>query len=90
MLSNGTRLLTLTGPGGTGKTRLALQIAAELWAPCAMVSSGFRSQACRIRSSCSELAQALGAPDDLAGFLRDRELLVLLDNFEHCSTPRPL
>jgi predicted ATPase/class 3 adenylate cyclase len=84
LLSNGTRLLTLTGPGGTGKTRLALQVGAELvgtlrdgvfWVPLAGLSDPELLQ--------SELAQVLGAPDDLAGFLRDRELLVLLDNFEH-------
>jgi predicted ATPase/class 3 adenylate cyclase len=90
MLSNGTRLLTVTGPGGTGKTRLALQVAAELvgtlkdgvfWVPLAGLSDP--------DLVASELAQAIGAPDDLAGFLRGRELLVLLDNFEHVLDAAP-
>ena len=84
MLSNGTRLLTITGPGGTGKTRLALQVAAELvgtqrdgvfWVPLAGLSDHDLLPA--------EVAQTVGAPDDLHGFLRGRELLLLLDNFEH-------
>ena len=37
----------------------------------------------------SEIAQAVGARDDLAGFLRGRELLVLLDNFEHLLDAAP-
>jgi predicted ATPase/class 3 adenylate cyclase len=90
MLSNGTRLLTLTGPGGTGKTRLALQVAAELvgtlrdgvfWVPLVGLSDA--------ELVPSEVAQAIGAPDDLAGFLRGRELLVLLDNFEHVLDAAP-
>ena len=90
MLSNGTRLLTLTGPGGTGKTRLALQVAAELvgtigdgvfWVPLVGVSDP--------ELLTSEIAQTLGAPDDLVGFLRGRELLVLLDNFEHIVEGAP-
>jgi len=84
LLSNGTRLLTVTGTGGTGKTRLALQVAAELagtlrdgvfWVPLAGLSDP--------ELLPSELAQAIGARDDLAGFLRGKELLILLDNFEH-------
>jgi predicted ATPase/class 3 adenylate cyclase len=84
MLSNGTRLLTVTGPGGTGKTRLALQVAAELvgrlhdgvfWVPLA----GLRDP----ELLASEVAQAIGARDDLTGFLRGRKLLLLLDTFEH-------
>jgi predicted ATPase/class 3 adenylate cyclase len=90
ILSNGTRLLTLTGPGGTGKTRLALQVAAELvgtlhdgvfWVPLA----GLYDPALL----AAEVAQTIGAPDDLGGFLRDRELLLLLDNFEHLLDAAP-
>ena len=84
LLSNGTRLLTVIGTGGTGKTRLALQVAAELvgtlrdgvfWVPLAGLSDP--------ELVSSELAQAIGARDDLAGFLRGKQLLILLDNFEH-------
>ena len=90
LLSNGTRLVTLTGPGGTGKTRLALQVAAELvgtqrdgvfWVPLVgLADPGLLD---------SEVAKALGAPDDLTGFLRGRQLLLLLDNFEHLLEAAP-
>ncbi len=90
MLSNDTRLLTLTGPGGTGKTRLALQVAAELvgtqadgvfWVPLVGLSDPELLD--------SEVAQTIGAPDDLTGFLRGRQLLLLLDNFEHLLDAAP-
>jgi predicted ATPase/class 3 adenylate cyclase len=84
------RLVTITGPGGTGKTRLALQVAAELvgtladgvfWVPLgALTDPGL------VRT---EIAQAIGARDDLDGFLRDRELVLLLDNFEHLLAAAP-
>ena len=91
MLSNGTRLLTVTGPGGTGKTRLALQVAAELvgrvddgvfWVSLAGLTDP--------ELLPSEVAQTIGAPDDLTGFLRGRELLLLLDNFEHLLAAAPV
>jgi predicted ATPase/class 3 adenylate cyclase len=86
-----TRLLTLTGPGGTGKTRLALQVAAE-------TLTEYRDGAFFVDLSSltdpglvpSAVAQALGVPE-VAGrpiqetvieHLRDRELLLIADNFE--------
>jgi predicted ATPase/class 3 adenylate cyclase len=90
LLSDGTRLLTITGPGGTGKTRLALQVAAELigtlrdgvfWVPLASLSDP--------QLVSSEVAQAIGARDELDGFLRGKELLILLDNFEHLLDAAP-
>jgi len=78
------RLLTLTGPGGTGKTRLGLQAAAEaaedypdgiFWVPLAPL----RDPELVLETA----AQALGAKDGLAEHLADKRLLFLFDNFEH-------
>ena len=77
------RLLTLTGPGGAGKTRLALQAAAELdeefrdgvW----FVSLASHSNTELVEQT---IAQVIGARGDLNEFLRGRQLLLLLDNLE--------
>ena len=85
------RLLTLTGPGGTGKTRLALQAAAELAEE--FEQGVFFVDLAPITDPGlvgSEIAQALGvqeAPgrpisDTLKEHLRDRRMLLVLDNFE--------
>jgi predicted ATPase/class 3 adenylate cyclase len=77
------RLVTLTGPGGTGKTRLAIETAAKLvpelsagafWVPLAAV----RDPALVLQT----VAQTLGAKLPLAEHVGERELLLVLDNFE--------
>jgi predicted ATPase/class 3 adenylate cyclase len=77
------RLVTLTGPGGSGKTRLALQAAAELveeyrdglwWVGLAALRDPELVE--------PTIAQVLGARDELAAHLRSRRALLLLDNLE--------
>jgi class 3 adenylate cyclase len=84
VISGGDRLLTLTGPGGTGKTRLAAQaagLAADTfpdgvwWVPLATLHDP--------ELVLPSIVQALGARDELHLHIADRRLLVLLDNFEH-------
>jgi predicted ATPase/class 3 adenylate cyclase len=87
-----TRLLSITGPGGTGKTRLAYQLAAEhvhefpdgVWvAELASTSDA--------RLVPASLMAALGLPDQagrtptetIVSHLRSRRALVVLDNCEH-------
>jgi predicted ATPase len=86
------RLLTLAGPGGVGKTRLLIEIARRHepdYADGAVFARLERlTDAAQV---AAEIATALGkgdaadAPsaDGLANYLREREVLVVIDNFEH-------
>jgi predicted ATPase/DNA-binding SARP family transcriptional activator len=86
------RLLTLTGAGGTGKTRLAVQIAAELSDHFA--DGIFIVELAPIRDPglvAATIARTLGIKEvgerslsqSLTAWLRDRSVLIVLDNFEH-------
>src|SRR5215217_7626129 len=93
-----TRLLTLTGPGGTGKTRLALQAAADLledfpdgtfFAPLATLTEA--------ELFLPAVAETLGVREtgdqqlveSLKDYLSKRKLLLLLDNFEQILRAAP-
>ncbi|MFL5946021.1 MAG: ATP-binding protein [Gaiellaceae bacterium] len=84
LLRDSCRLVTVTGPGGTGKTRFALEAASELiesfrdgvwWIGLAPVRDE--------QLVLPTIARSVGVKDDLLGELRGKELLLLLDNFEH-------
>lgn len=93
------RLLTLVGPPGVGKTRLAIEVA-----QC--VSNQFEDGCCFISLASARRAEdvlrvigeALGIKDTsdlpvlrrLKNFLRDKELLLVLDGFEHVLAASPL
>ncbi|WP_431910048.1 ATP-binding protein [Nonomuraea jabiensis] len=86
------RLLTLTGPGGVGKTRLGLRVAAEVrrafpdgvWlvelAPLQDVTLLARTVAVSL-GLCDQSARP--SAETLANYLRDKRLLLVLDNCEH-------
>jgi predicted ATPase/DNA-binding SARP family transcriptional activator len=84
------RLVTLTGAGGSGKTRLALQAAADLvedypdgvW----WVSLSALRDAELVEPT---IAQVVGARYGLAEHLRERRALLLLDNLEHLLEAAP-
>jgi predicted ATPase/Tfp pilus assembly protein PilF len=93
------RLLTLTGPGGTGKTRLSLQVAQRfldrfrdgvLFVPLAEASEP--------NLVISKIAELLGVREGgsqsliegVKGFLRDKRMLLLLDNFEQVLVAAPM
>ncbi len=93
------RLLTLTGPGGTGKTRLALQTAAELLDTFA--DGVFFSALASVHDPelvASTIAQAFGIWElgstsviaRLKDYLHAKQLLLVLDNFEQVLGAAPL
>ncbi len=77
------RIVTLTGPGGSGKTRLALQAAAE---SVEQYGDGvwFVSLAAIRDPNLIEptIARVVGGPDDLSEFLAGKRTLLVLDNLE--------
>jgi predicted ATPase len=82
-LEQGARLLTLTGPGGSGKTRLALEAASTLVPDYKAGVFWVGLAALRDPSLVTEqIAQTLGAKDGLASHIAEREMLLLLDNLE--------
>jgi predicted ATPase/DNA-binding CsgD family transcriptional regulator len=93
------RLLTLTGPGGVGKTRLAIQVASEVDAafPDGAVFVGL-APITNPALVMSAIAHAVGVretrnkplADRVTAFLRDKGLLLVLDNFEHVVEAAPL
>jgi predicted ATPase/class 3 adenylate cyclase len=92
-------LVTLTGPGGTGKTRLALQVAAELLDE--FTDGTYFVDLAPIRDPelvATAIAQTLGVKEsggrplleELQAYLREKRLLLLLDNFEQVLDAAPL
>ena len=98
VVREGVRLVTLTGPGGVGKSRLALEAARRL-------APGFRDGVRFVNLSAVPAADLVAAAiaaglglstsgarllSDLESYLYSRQLLLLLDNFEQVTGAAPL
>ena len=96
--SRGIRLLTLLGPGGVGKTRLAMRVAQN-------VAANYDGGACFVPLAqvtgsdlvANAICRSLGLSDagspaieTLVARLQDQSLLLVLDNFEHLAPAAPL
>ncbi len=92
IMHNNHRLLTLTGPGGTGKTRLSIQAASEAgdafpdgvcFAPLAAVQTGEALIPAVAKALDFSFYQEENPRQQLLDYLHERRLLLILDNFEH-------
>lgn len=99
LTADDTRLVTLTGPGGVGKTRLSLEVAAQVRA--AFPDGVFFVPLADITDPAlvdSKIAQILDVRDSgnqplietVKAFLRDKRILLVLDNFEQVAAAAPV
>jgi predicted ATPase/class 3 adenylate cyclase len=89
-IEGGARLVTLTGPGGSGKTRVAIEAAASL-VP-SFKAGVFWVGLASLRDAAlvtETIAQTLGAKNGLQEHIGARELLLLLDNLEQVIEAAP-
>ncbi len=93
-LAAGARLITLVGPGGGGKTRLALELCAREAASFADGSAFVTLEAISdaefilpeiARGLSIELSGTVSPLDDLISSLKDKQFLLCVDKWEHLS-----
>src|SRR5205823_4636696 len=99
-----TRLVTLTGPGGIGKTRLALQIASQLvedfphgvfiisLAPISLAPIADAALVSSVIAQVLEVGEVNNTPliQSLQAHVRERAVFMLLDNFEQVVAAAPV
>ena len=87
---DGARLVTLTGPGGSGKTRLSIETAAELVGD--HKAGTFWVELAPLRDASlvmAEIGKTLGASNGLEEHVGEREMLLVLDNLEQVIEAAP-
>jgi predicted ATPase/class 3 adenylate cyclase len=98
LLKGSARLITLTGPGGVGKSRLALQAAEDhlvdfpdgVWfVPLGAIESPDQLMPEVAATVLGQMPMAGDAPQALRSYLANKRVLILLDNFEHILPAAP-
>ena len=99
LLREDVRLVTLSGPGGTGKTRLAVQAASELvnhfeagvhFVGLDVIADPRRVGPTILRTLGIREGHGRAPAETLLEYLREKQLLLLLDNFEQVLDATPL